>query len=180
MLWKRSNHGALAFERKRYFASEDSERLFKESRYFVKPKSTYSDLKYSIRILNNGDESYTVEVPKLPGCYSTGKTKTECLTNILEAIELHMEGLKSTPPIDPIPSIEVIHELPAIADYLISLPEATKFLSVSDATIRRYIKSGRVPAYNFGKEYKFKVKELSDFVDSCRVTPKSSRARRTG
>ena len=138
----------------------------------------YSSLKYSIRILNNGDGSFSVEVPKLPGCYSTGLNKEECISHIIEAIELHLEGMKKVPPEDPVPAIEVVHGLPAVEDYLISLPEACKFLDISDATIRRYIKGGKFPAYNFGKEYKFKIQELAKFVDSTRVDIKSSRSRK--
>jgi excisionase family DNA binding protein len=144
----------------------------------MKNKPSYSDLKYSIRIMNNGDDTYSVEVPKLPGCYSVGKTKNECIANIIEAIALHLEGLKKVPPEDAMPAIEVIHEAPQTDDYLISLPEACKLLAISDATIRRYIKSGKIPAYNFGKEYKFKVKDLSDFVESCRVESKPIKSKK--
>lgn len=140
--------------------------------------AAYSDLKYSIRILNNGDDTYSVEVPKLPGCYSTGRTKDECIAHIIEAIDLYLEGMKKAPPQDPMPSIEVVQDAPEADDYLISLPEACKFLDVSDATLRRYIKDGKVPAYNFGKEYKFKVQELAAFIDSMRVEPKAARARK--
>ena len=65
-------------------------------------------------------------------------------------------------------------------DYLISLPEACKFLDVSDATLRRYIKDGKVPAYNFGKEYKFKIQELSRFIDSTRVEAKVGKSKKAG
>lgn len=142
-------------------------------------KYKYKDLKYSIRILNNGSGSYTVEVPKLPGCYSTGKDKEDCIHNAVEAIELHLEGMKKKPELDAIPEIQVVDASPTADDYLISLPEACKFLDISDATIRRYIKSGKLPAYNFGKEYKFKISELADFIDSNRVNAKTE-ARKTG
>ena len=85
---------------------------------------------------------------------------------------------KKTAP-DPIPEIQVVETEPSADDYLISLPEACKFLDISDATIRRYIKAGKIPAYNFGKEYKFKISELTDFVDSNRVNGKSE-SRKTG
>lgn len=111
-------------------------------------------------------------MPKLPGCYSGGKTKDECVTNAVEAIELHLEGLKKKPVEDAIPEIKVMHAVPRVDDYLISLPEACRFLDVSDATIRRYIKGGKIPAYSFGKEYKFKIQELSEFIDSSRVGAK--------
>jgi excisionase family DNA binding protein len=139
--------------------------------------TAYSDLKYSIRILNNGDDTYSVEVPKLSGCYSTGRNKDECIANIVEAIELHLEGMKKIPEEDPMPAIEVVQDAPDADDYLVSLPEACKFLDVSDSTLRRYVKDGTVPAYNFGKEYKFKVQELSQFIDAHKVEPKRAKAR---
>jgi excisionase family DNA binding protein len=142
-------------------------------------KYKYKDLKYSIRILNDGSGSYSVEVPKLPGCYSTGKDKEDCIHNAVEAIGLHLEGVKYPPEPDAIPEIQVVETDPTADDYLISLPEACKFLDISDATIRRYIKNGKIPAYNFGKEYKFKISELTNFVDSTRVNGKSE-PRKTG
>jgi predicted RNase H-like HicB family nuclease len=36
---------------------------------------------------------YVVEVPSLPGCYSQGETVDEALTNIREAIALHIEDM---------------------------------------------------------------------------------------
>jgi predicted RNase H-like HicB family nuclease len=32
--------------------------------------------------------------PDLPGCASTGATRTECETNMHEAIEFHLDGLR--------------------------------------------------------------------------------------
>jgi excisionase family DNA binding protein len=135
----------------------------------------YSDLKYSIEILNNGDGTYSVEVPKLPGCYSSGRTKAECIAHAVEAIELHLEGTKKRPAIDPIPEIRVSSAAPSPQASLVSLPEACRLLDISDATMRRYIKDGKLPAYNFGKEYKFKVQELADFVDSRRISARQLR-----
>ncbi len=36
---------------------------------------------------------YTVEVPSLPGCFSEGDTREEALSNIKEAIALHIESM---------------------------------------------------------------------------------------
>ncbi len=36
---------------------------------------------------------YSVYVPDLPGCISTGKTKEDAKKHIQEAIEFHLEGL---------------------------------------------------------------------------------------
>lgn len=179
---KRAAYDSLAFKWKRHPSPKDREGLPEKSGIAMK-RAKYSDLKYSIRILDNGDDTYTVEVPKLSGCYSTGRTKDECITNIVEAIELHLEGMKKRPSEDPMPSIDVVQGEPQSSDYLISLPEACKFLDVSDATLRRYIKDGKVPAYNFGKEYKFKLQELAEFIDSTKVVKKPekpSRVRKAG
>lgn len=50
---------------------------------------------------------YVVEVPSLPGCYSQGETVDEAMTNIKEAIELHIEDMiacgEEVPPDVPAP-----------------------------------------------------------------------------
>ncbi|MGP8217272.1 MAG: type II toxin-antitoxin system HicB family antitoxin [Bacteroidia bacterium] len=46
-------------------------------------------------IIYRGEDNYwVVECPSLPGCISQGKTKTEALTNIKEAIDVYIEALK--------------------------------------------------------------------------------------
>ena len=53
------------------------------------------NLEYTV-ILHWDDEysGYWVEVPALPGCVSQGKSKEDALTNIREAMQLHLECLK--------------------------------------------------------------------------------------
>jgi predicted RNase H-like HicB family nuclease len=53
-------------------------------------------------ILHYEDDNYWVKVPSLPGCYSQGATREEALTNIKEAIELHIESLTAAG--EPIPT----------------------------------------------------------------------------
>ena len=53
-----------------------------------------SELQYSIRILDTARGYYNVEVPALPGCYSGGRTPEQCVANAVEAIEMHVEGLR--------------------------------------------------------------------------------------
>jgi len=62
-------------------------------------------IEYTV-ILHRDDEysGYWVEVPALPGCVSQGKTKEEALTNIREAVQLHLECLKEDG--EPIPTEE--------------------------------------------------------------------------
>ena len=43
-------------------------------------------------VLEKGEDGYVVvSVPSLPGCVSQGKTKSDALKNIREAIELYLE-----------------------------------------------------------------------------------------
>ena len=37
--------------------------------------------------------AYTVVVPDLPGCFSVGDTFDEALASVVEAIDLHLEGI---------------------------------------------------------------------------------------
>ena len=47
-------------------------------------------MKYPV-ILIKSDEGFAVSCPALPGCWSQGKTQTEALVNIREAIQLWLE-----------------------------------------------------------------------------------------
>lgn len=52
-------------------------------------------LKYAV-VLEQGEDGYIVaHVPALRGVWSQGKTRTEALSNIREAIELHIESLRA-------------------------------------------------------------------------------------
>jgi len=46
-------------------------------------------------ILESGDNSYGAYVPDLPGCVAVGETRDEVLDLIREAIEFHLEGIRS-------------------------------------------------------------------------------------
>ncbi|HEY7091150.1 MAG TPA: type II toxin-antitoxin system HicB family antitoxin [Tepidisphaeraceae bacterium] len=50
-------------------------------------------MKYLIVIepTNTGFSAYS---PDLPGCVSTGATRQECESNMREAIEFHLDGLR--------------------------------------------------------------------------------------
>lgn len=56
--------------------------------------------KYAI-VIERGENNLSAYVPDLPGCITTGKTVEEIEQNILEAIELHLEGMMEDG--DPIP-----------------------------------------------------------------------------
>lgn len=51
-------------------------------------------MKYRIIIEQDEDGIFIVECPLLPGCISQGKTRTEALKNIKDAIIGYLESLK--------------------------------------------------------------------------------------
>lgn len=59
-------------------------------------------MKYLV-VLEEGDGSVGAYVPDLPGCVAIGETKKEALDLIQEAIEFHIEGLKGSGEVVPVP-----------------------------------------------------------------------------
>lgn len=57
-------------------------------------------------IYERGKQNWSAYVPDLPGCIATGKTREQVERMIREAIEFHIEGLKSRGEPIPEPSIE--------------------------------------------------------------------------
>ncbi len=50
-------------------------------------------MRFPVVIHKDKGSAYGVTVPDLPGCFSAGDTADEALTNVIEAIECHIEGL---------------------------------------------------------------------------------------
>ena len=50
-------------------------------------------MRYPVVIHKDEYSDFGVIVPDIPGCYSAGSTYDEALTNVMEAIECHLEGL---------------------------------------------------------------------------------------
>jgi predicted RNase H-like HicB family nuclease len=48
-----------------------------------------------VMIIEPGDRNYSAYLPDLPGCIATGKTIEEVRQRMREAIELHLEGMRS-------------------------------------------------------------------------------------
>ncbi len=48
-------------------------------------------MKFTVTVDRDESGAWVVECPAIPGCVSQGKTKTEALKNIAEAIELCLE-----------------------------------------------------------------------------------------
>ncbi len=50
-------------------------------------------MRYPVVIHKDELSDFGVSIPDIPGCYSAGSTYDEALTNTIEAIECHLEGL---------------------------------------------------------------------------------------
>jgi predicted RNase H-like HicB family nuclease len=50
-------------------------------------------MRFPIIIHKDPESDYGVTVPDLPGCFSAGVTTDEALSNAVEAIECHIEGM---------------------------------------------------------------------------------------
>jgi predicted RNase H-like HicB family nuclease len=59
-------------------------------------------MRYTVVLEQESDGGFVASVPALPGCVSQGDTRVQALTNIREAIELHVEDCRDAG--DPIPT----------------------------------------------------------------------------
>ena len=57
-----------------------------------------------IIILEQGPTSFGAYAPDLPGCVTVGETREEVLELMREAIEFHLEGLRSSSEDVPLPT----------------------------------------------------------------------------
>ena len=68
-------------------------------------------LKYAI-VIEKAENNYSAYVPDLPGCVATGATVEELESEVREAIEFHLEGMRQDglpipPPLSRVEYIEV-------------------------------------------------------------------------
>ncbi len=69
-------------------------------------------MQYRIFIEHDEDGVFVAECPSLPGCISQGKTRSEALQNIQDAIKGYLESLrKHNEPIPPPITEEIIEVL---------------------------------------------------------------------
>jgi len=52
-------------------------------------------MRYRVLIEQDEDGAYVAEVPALPGCISEGRTRSEAIENVREAIAAYVESLKA-------------------------------------------------------------------------------------
>jgi len=70
-------------------------------------------MRFPVVIHKDPESDYGVTVPDLPGCFSAGETVDEALTEAVEAIELHLDGmLQDNEPLPTPQSIEVHRQNP--------------------------------------------------------------------
>jgi len=70
-------------------------------------------VQYRVLIEQDEDGVYVAEVPALPGCISQGKTRTEAVDNIKEAIAGYVESLQAHgEPVPPSITEEVVEVTP--------------------------------------------------------------------
>ena len=51
-------------------------------------------MKRFLIVIERSETGYSAYSPDLPGCISTGRTESEVQTNMREAIEFHLAGLR--------------------------------------------------------------------------------------
>ena len=51
----------------------------------------------------------------------------------------------------------------------VNLEDVAEHLSLSQDTVRTWIKEGKLPAYKAGKRYKFKISEVDEWVRTGRI-----------
>ena len=51
----------------------------------------------------------------------------------------------------------------------VNLEDIAKHLSISEDTVRTWIKNGNLPVYRAGKRYKFKISEVDEWVKDGRI-----------
>jgi predicted RNase H-like HicB family nuclease len=65
-------------------------------------------MSYTI-VIERTPNNYAAYVPDLPGCVATASTKEDLLTEIRDAIEIHIEGMREDG--EPIPQPQVTAEV---------------------------------------------------------------------
>lgn len=63
-------------------------------------------MKYAV-VIERAGNNYSAYVPDLPGCVATGKTREEVETQIREAVQFHLEGMREDGEVVPEPSSQV-------------------------------------------------------------------------
>ena len=57
----------------------------------------------------------------------------------------------------------------AMPEKWVNLKDVAVYLSMSEDTVRTWIKEGKLPFYRVGKRYKFKISEIDDWIRSVKM-----------
>lgn len=71
------------------------------------------DYKYTVIVERDEDGLYVASVPLIPGCYTQGATYEEAMTNIKDAIRLHIEARRALG--EPVPIESAVEEVRIVA-----------------------------------------------------------------
>jgi len=74
-------------------------------------------------------------------------------------------GIKTSPPVIP-ERLDLKQWQQEIAEEPFNLREASDYLGVSAATLKKWVKEGRISSRKAGREYRFDVPELKKFKKS--------------
>ncbi|MDD2656851.1 MAG: helix-turn-helix domain-containing protein [Patescibacteria group bacterium] len=58
-----------------------------------------------------------------------------------------------------------------IQTQILKIGEVAVILRISKPTIYRMVESGRIPAYKIGGSLRFKLAEISTYLEKCKIKP---------
>jgi excisionase family DNA binding protein len=126
------------------------------------------NLEYSLILEPNESKTYwAVEVVNLKGCYSGGETLYKAIQNAIEAIAIHIEGLKAEK--IKIPKSEKNPNIILREDEWVKVGEAAKYLGISANTLKLKVLEGQIPAYRPSREYQFRRSDLELYLLESKV-----------
>lgn len=137
-------------------------------------------------LIERGKDLWGIIILGLPGCQAAAETLDEALGMLNETVEDHIAVLKEFG--DPIPDpppgprfIKVLLDQENAEDYgpdwdesleyeqWIKVPKAAKLIGCSQDTVKNYIKDGRLPAYQPGRDYLLRLSDVIKFVLASRT-----------
>lgn len=142
-------------------------------------------------LIERGKDLWGVIILGLPGCQGAAETLDEALGMLNETVEDHIAVLKEfgdTVP-DPPPGprfIKVLLDQGNAEDFgpdwdesleyeqWIKVPKAARLIGCSQDTVKNYIKDGRLPAYQPGRDYLLRLSDVIKFIHSSLVKPEGS------
>ena len=138
-------------------------------------------------IIERGKDVWGIIVLGLDGCTGASETLDGALGSLNDIVDEYIEVLEELdrPIPDPPPGpvfVKIVHE-----DYFddwdetleydtwIKVPEAARLLGCSANTVKTFIKDGRIPAYQPGRDYLLRTSEVMKFIiDSRTLKPTGS------